>query len=95
MSTTQKVHRLRLGELLSSSHGRYLTVTFVKVNGDVRVLTGRFGVHKDLKGGINRATTWDKPYKCIWDNRKKAYRTISLLTMLSVHMRGVHYEVID
>jgi len=90
------VHRTRLSELLATSHGRFITVTFIKVNGETRVLTGRFGVKHELKGKTNKAAAgWDKPYKTIWDARKKAYRMINLSTILLVHMQGKHYTVID
>lgn len=95
MSTAQKIHRTRLESFLHSTHGRFITVTFVKVDGSVRVLTGRFGVRRGLKGGVNKATTHDKPYITIWDARKSAYRSINLLTVLTIHAQRVHYEVID
>jgi hypothetical protein len=41
-------------DLLKNARGRFITATFIKTNGQIRTINGRFGVHKGLTGkGLN------------------------------------------
>lgn len=37
-------------DLIKNNKGRFVTTTFVKTNGQVRTINGRFGVHKGTTG---------------------------------------------
>ena len=44
----------KLTEVIENSNGKILTVVFVKKDGTERVLNGRLGVTKHLKGGVSK-----------------------------------------
>tara|TARA_R110000822_G_scaffold284006_1_gene405525 strand:+ start:145 stop:384 length:240 start_codon:yes stop_codon:yes gene_type:complete len=70
-----------LDELILQSAGRFITVTFETKRGE-RVLTGRMGVTKHLKGG--QSTLDANKYITIFDVVNKGYRAINRETIKSV-----------
>ena len=70
-----------LDELILQSAGRFITVTFETNKGE-RVLTGRMGVTKHLKGG--QSTLDANKYITIFDVVNKGYRAINRETIKSV-----------
>lgn len=78
--------------ILDNAGPRFITVQFVKKNGELRVMNCRTGVKKYLKGG--RDTLADKPYLYkVYDVRRKAYRCVNLNTVVNIRMDGVDLEV--
>jgi hypothetical protein len=84
-------------ELYKDQQGKIITVEFVKKDGTVRHLNGRFGVHKYLqtRGGHNWTHDYDRHYLTIFDMKKMAYRVINLKTVLNVKARGNQYLIIE
>lgn len=84
-------------ELYKDQQGKIITVEFVKKDGTVRHLNGRFGVHKYLKtdSGNNWTKDYNRHYLTIFDMKKMDYRVINLKTVLNVKARGHQYLIID
>lgn len=69
-------------ERILNSKGKIFTVTFVKKDGSIRVLNGRLGVTKHLKGG---ACTLDKDkFIIVYDLKSEGYRSIDKDAILDV-----------
>jgi len=84
-------------ELYKDQRGKIITVSFVKKDGSVRHLNGRFGVSKYLKTGSNYNWThnYDRHYLTIFDMQKLAYRVINLKTVLQIKAKGNDYLISD
>lgn len=69
-------------ERILNSNGKIFTVTFVKKDGTIRVLNGRLGVTKDLRGG---ECTLDKDkFIIVYDLKSEGYRAIDKDAILDV-----------
>lgn len=76
---------------LESAGNKIFTVTFEKKDGSVRVLNGRRGVHKNLKGGT------PSPKKegviTVFDLRVNDYRSVSLNRVIEARTCGTKLSV--
>lgn len=93
VSTANEISRFKLEGFLRSQVGRFLTVEFIKKNGENRVLNGQVDNRVD-----GTASTLDKPYIVIRDMKAKSdaddgYRNVNLSTVLSVKVNGITYKV--
>lgn len=79
----------KLDERVLASKGRWITVTFKKVDGSIRLLNGRMGVVKHLKGG--QRTSNPDEYIILWDAKAKDYRNVYKSRIMSVKDQGVEY----
>lgn len=73
--------------MIEQSNGKMVTVTFVKQDGTTRVLNGRLGVKKYLKGG--KLSTNTDEYINIYDVQNKGYRSINRNTIVALRMQGI------
>ena len=78
-----------LASIVAESHGRFVSVVFVKKDGTERTMLCRLGVTKYLKGGTSKLDA-DK-YLTVFDVKKEEYRTINRDTILSVKLAGNTY----
>jgi hypothetical protein len=78
---------MKLSDLIMNSGGKFVTVTFIKKDGTERVLNGRLGVTKHLKGGVS--TLNPDQYITIFDIQKGGYRAINRETIKSVTIEGL------
>lgn len=71
--------------------GKFFNVTFRKKNGDIRELNGRFGVteHITTEAGKVDPCFLRGDNVIVWDNMKKAYRTIPLMSILKLSAGGL------
>jgi hypothetical protein len=69
-------------EKILASNGKIFTVTFTKKDGTERVLNGRLGVTKHLRGGTNKLDA-DK-FITVYDMQAKGYRAVNRDTITSV-----------
>lgn len=76
-----------LTSIVEASNGKFVSVSFVKKDGTLRVLTGRLGVVKHLKGG--ECTVDRDKYIIIYDIVNKGYRSINRDTIQHVTIDGV------
>ncbi len=85
-----KIAKDAVRELLESSHGLMLTVSFHKRNGDYRELNGRLFVKKGVKG----TGEVPKHLLTIWDTGVQDHRRIIPENMKTIHMEGKEYKVV-
>jgi len=74
-------------EIIKETKGKFFTVKFIKKDKTERILTGRIGVIKHLKGGIK--TTDPNKYLTVYDVQNKGYRSINLDTIKEVRFNGL------
>ena len=79
----------KLDEVLLNSNWLFVTVTFTKKDGSERVLNGRLGVKKHLKGGVS--TLDPDLYVTIYDVVNEGYRAVNRSTIKTVKVGGVIY----
>ena len=72
-----------------ASDGKVFTVTFIKKNGEERVMNARLGVKKHLKGGTQPYNPADYNLLTVFDMQKRAYRNINFNTITKVVIGGV------
>ncbi len=90
----KKIARIKLQGLINSTKGHYFGATFIKKDGTKRVVNGRLGVTKYLKGGVNRVVKSDNSYITVFDRHKGAYITVNLATVSDLRVAGESYEVV-
>jgi WYL_2, Sm-like SH3 beta-barrel fold len=73
--------------MIDNSNGKMVTVTFIKQDGSTRVLNGRLGVKKYLKGG--KSAVNPNEYISIYDVQNKGYRSINRSTIIGLRMQGI------
>lgn len=71
----------KLSEVIENSGGKMLTVVFIKADGTERVLNGRVGVSKYVKG-TGKAV--NDQYLTIYDVKNKGYRSVNKETIIEV-----------
>lgn len=76
-----------LASLIDQSNGKMLTVSFIKKDGSTRVLNGRLGVTKYIKGSNLKKNSND--YITVYDVQNKGYRSVSRDTIVAVRCNGV------
>lgn len=78
--------------LKTYNKGQYFGISFVKKNGEFRVLNARLGIKS---GGNGRKTvgTADQPYLVVWSNNDQGYRAVNLETVSTITMGGDLYYV--
>jgi hypothetical protein len=78
----------------NSGKGEFFTVTFVKrTDGTTRVLNGRLGVRRYLKGGDLPYSAAEKELLPVYDTKKAGYRMIDLRSIISAKVGGQDYIV--
>ncbi len=78
---------MHIADFIANSNGKFVTIKFVKKDNTVRVLNGRTGVTKHLKGGVSTVDT-DK-YLVVYDNVAQGYRCVNKDTIVSVTYEGL------
>lgn len=73
--------------MIDKSNGKMVTVTFIKQDGSTRILNGRLGVKKYLKGG--KSAVNPNEYISIYDVQNKGYRSINRNTIVALRMQGI------
>jgi hypothetical protein len=73
--------------MIEQSNGKMVTVSFIKQDGTTRVLNGRLGVKKYLKGG--KLNTNTDEYINIYDVQNKGYRSVNRNTIVALRMQGI------
>jgi hypothetical protein len=76
------MNTLTLADMVTKSNGRFVTVTFYKKDGTLRIMNCRLGVTKHLKGG--ECTLDREKFLIVYDMIKKGYRAIDKSTIVSV-----------
>jgi hypothetical protein len=96
----------KVAEILMKYEGQIITVSFIKrTNGELRVLNGRVGVKKYVKGAAGKGPSYDPKAHNLFtifdmqvaarlpeEQRAKAYRSIGLESVLEIHAGGLVYK---
>ena len=83
MITHTDKSQMTFAEYIASNVGdKFFTVTFIKANGEERVLTGRLGVTKHTVSGKTKDI--HNNYLCVYDVNKKGYRNVNLNTIRKI-----------
>ncbi len=83
-----KLNRIVAKSVLQKE-GRIFGATYVKKNGEVTKINGRFGVHKFVKGVRNSSpNVWT-----VWDNNRKRYTALIPENIQSITYGGFEYEM--
>lgn len=78
---------MKIADFIAKSNGKFVSVTFIKKDGTARVLNGRTGVTKHLKGGTSTVNT--DQYMVVYDNVAQGYRSVNKDTIVSVTCEGL------
>ena len=91
------ISKAKATDLIKGSKGKFISVTFVKKDGEVRKLNGRMGVHNSknapLKGVGLAYDPNDYGLVGIFDAQKKAYRMVNINTLSELIVDGQTYDV--
>ena len=88
--TTQK----DLAELIDSiNNGQIFTATFIKKNGDTRIMNCRKGVAKHTQGGSLAFNPKEKGLIGVYDLQAKGYRFINRKTLTGIKYKGISHQV--
>lgn len=80
--------------LLRATDGHIFSVEFVKRStGECRIMQCRFGVTSYLQGGEQAYRPADHKLLCVFDVQKKAYRSIALEGLRTIHAGGKAFIV--
>ena len=80
-----------LKAMIKSTKGKWFGCTFIKKDGSMRVMNGRIGCHKGVKGTSNR-----KPKEnlvTVFDAQAKEYRMVNVDTMLTFNCGKFTWEI--
>ena len=90
----KKLARVHAEAFINGTDGRFFTATFRKRDGSRRVMNGRIGVTKYLKGGRNNVVKPDNSYLTMFDVHAKGYRSLNLATLEELHLNGSVFKVV-
>jgi hypothetical protein len=77
-------------EIVESTKGKIFSVVFVKASGELRHMTCRTGVKRDLKGGVNHVA--HKPNMItVFDVEIEEYRNINAEAVTEMTVGGTLY----
>lgn len=78
---------MHIADFIAQSNGKFVSVKFIKKDGTARVLNGRTGVTKHLKGGVSTVNT--DQYMVVYDTVAQGYRCVNKDTIVSVTCEGL------
>ena len=81
----------KLSKIVKATNGKFFTVVFIKKDGTERILNGRLGVTKHLKGG--QCTLDKEKYLIVYDVASKGYRAVNVDTIKSVSCDGLNISL--
>ena len=87
------MQREGLIDILRSTDGKIFGVTFIKKDGTIRDLNGRFQVKKGVKGVGLKFNPVEKGLMTVFDVKKDAFRMININTVQSVRFQGQEYKI--
>ena len=83
---------MTLEQIVEQAGNSIFTATFVKKNGDVRVMNCRLNVKKHLKGGELKYDAKARNLLPVFDMQKKEYRMINISTLTKLKINGQVYK---
>lgn len=85
--------------LIKETNGKFFTVTFIKKDGNTRVMNARLGVKVYLRGGQLAYDAEEKGLIPVWDPKAhketgKGYRMVSVNTITNLKIGKNEYTVV-
>ena len=82
-------------ELIKETNGKIFSSTFIKKNGECRLLTGRLKVIKGLKEDAKPRPYEPSKYNliCVYDMNKQGYRMLNINTLLTLSVNKNTYTI--
>jgi len=82
-------------ELIRETNGKIFSSTFIKKNGEYRLMTARLKVTKGLKENAKPQPYEPSKYNllCVYDMTKQSYRMINLNTLLTLSINKNTYTI--
>jgi hypothetical protein len=80
-------------ELIKASEGKLFSVIFTKKDGQKRLLTGRTGVKKGVKGVGMAYNPEERGLLTVYDMQKLGFRLINIDTIEALKINKVEYVV--
>ena len=78
-------------KMIKSTKGKWFSCTFIKKDGTKRVMNGRIGCHKGVKG-VGRKFQKEN-LVTVFDAQAKEYRMVNVYTMLTFKCGGFSWKV--
>ena len=78
-------------KMIKSTKGKWFSCTFIKKDGTKRVMNGRTGCHKWVKG-VGRKFQKEN-LVTVFDAQAKEYRMVNVDTMLTFKCGGFNWEI--
>ena len=85
----------RAKELIHETNGKIFSSTFIKKNGEHRLMTARLKVTKGLKENARPRPYDPSKYNlvCVYDMTKQGYRMININTLLTLSINKNTYTI--
>ena len=93
ISRDDLVKKIKDTDPRNTGKGDFFTVTFIKKDGSTRVMNGRLGVKKHLKGGTLKYDPVEKQLITVFDQQSGGYRSINIPGIISAKIGGNEYIV--
>ena len=84
--------REQLAEKITSTRGKFFSVTFIKKNGEERLMNARTGVVKALHGGQSNLDA--SKYITVFDVQADGYRAVNKDTIKEVVFGGEKFKLV-
>ena len=83
-------------ELIEETNGRIFSSTFIKKNGEHRLMNARLKVKKGLKENAKPQPYEPSKYNllCVYDMQKKDFRMLNFNTLLTLTINKNNYKII-
>ena len=78
-------------KMIKSTKGKWFSCTFIQKDGSMRVMNGRIGCHKGVKGVGRKFSTPN--LVTVFDAKAKEYRMINVDTMLTFNCGNFTWKV--
>lgn len=88
-----KISRFKTDEVIKETKGKIFSCSFIKKDGTVRNMVARVGVHKNLKGGKSSKSIQNSLIT-VFDMLNGGYRMINLETIITLKVKGTHYQIV-
>ena len=78
-------------KMIKATKGKWFSCTFIKKDGSKRVMNGRIGCHKGIKG-VGRKFQKEN-LVTVFDAQAKEYRMVNVDTMLTFNCGGFSWKI--
>lgn len=89
---TKRIGKIKAAELINDSKGRIFTATFIKKNGEERVMNCRKGVQKGVKG-TGKSNTQSLGIISVYDMQEKGFKKLNLQEVTALKINKESYKV--